>query len=221
MSLFLIHIFLHSFLPSHSSQWLLCPLHHNHHNRLRHFPSLPDYCSIFFAPSRPVPRLQHSIGCNHIHWTVITPLLPFLSFAPLIPSFSQGGSRLLRQQSREIACYRGSIFHALVNCFVLTLCQSGVVTPARATSLPTVTLLILGCIHREWGCQRCVCVCVLALIFKVQCRLCVWVMHFWWHKRSFCWGLLNKSWVRITIPTSAASALFKTFVVIVQLYLAY
>lgn len=32
------------------------------------------------------------------------------------------------QQSGEIACYLGSIFHALLNCFVLTRCQKWIVT---------------------------------------------------------------------------------------------
>lgn len=32
------------------------------------------------------------------------------------------------QRSREIACYLGSIFHALLNCFVLTHCQKWIVT---------------------------------------------------------------------------------------------
>ena len=135
--------------------------HHPHHNdfsapritiTIARANSLPCPITVQFSlsPSHLVPGLEHSIGCNHIHWTVITPLLLFLFCAPPPhPSFSQGGSRLLRQQSREIACYRGSIFHALVNCFVLTLCQSGVVTPARATSHPTVALLISGCFQRE------------------------------------------------------------------------
>lgn len=78
----------------------------------------------------------------------------------------------MRQRSREIACYRGSIFHALVNCFVLTLCQSGVVTPARATRHPAVALLIVGCFHWDSGVHEgsrsVVCVAVLTEIFLLN-----------------------------------------------------
>lgn len=127
----------------------------------------------FFLPPSSSPCPPFTVGCNHICWTMITPLLLFLFFLVFVfslpPSLLQGGSRLLRQRSREIACYRGSIFHALVNCFVLTLCQSGVVTPAWATRNPAVVLMISGCFHQDCGGQEgyslvCVCVCVRAVI---------------------------------------------------------
>lgn len=65
------------------------------------------------------------------------PLLLFLVFVPPPPhTLSAGGSRLWRQRSREIACYQGSIFQAHLNCFVLTLCQRGLVKVARAPRRP-------------------------------------------------------------------------------------
>lgn len=150
--------------------------HHIHHSDFSaaHFTitiarssSLP--CPImvqFFLPPSSSPCPPFTVGCNHICWTMITPLLLFLFFLVFVfslpPSLLQGGSRLLRQRSREIACYRGSIFHALVNCFVLTLCQSGVVTPAWATRNPAVVLMISGCFHQDCGGQEgysLVCVC--------------------------------------------------------------
>lgn len=138
--------------PSHSSQrFFCCSLYY--YNRSLQFSPLPYYCSIFFLPPSSSPCPPFTVGCNHICWTMITPLLLFLFFLVFVfslpPSLLQGGSRLLRQRSREIACYRGSIFHALVNCFVLTLCQSGVVTPAWATRNPVVVLMISGCFHQD------------------------------------------------------------------------
>lgn len=50
-------------------------------------------------------RGEHAQGCWP-HWS-------------LLPS---------NQPSREIACYLRSIFHALLNCFVLTRCQKWIVT---------------------------------------------------------------------------------------------
>lgn len=50
-------------------------------------------------------RGEHAQGCWP-HWS-------------LLPS---------NQQSGEIACYLRSIFHALLNCFVLTRCQKWIVT---------------------------------------------------------------------------------------------
>lgn len=71
----------------------------------------------------------------HDHPSPSHPLVPHL--CPNPPTFAfAGGSQLSRQWSREIACYRGSIFQAHLNCFVLTLCQTGVVKVARATRRP-------------------------------------------------------------------------------------
>lgn len=117
--------------------------------------SPPALLPLNFFASVLLTLSTHTVGCDYIYWTMITPLIVFLFFLVFVlslpPSLLQGGSRLLRQRSREIACYRGSIFHALVNCFVLTLCQSGVVTPAWATRNPVDALMISGCFHQDWG----------------------------------------------------------------------
>ena len=141
-----------------------------------------------------------------------SPPLPPLCLLPSLPHFSRGGSRLLRQRSREIACYRGSIFHALVNCFVLTLCQSGVVTPARATRHPTATPLISGCFHRDWGGQeavrRCVCVCVSCNLWGA-CQVCAPSIHRFllgWDE-AFILGRRRDLRVEITILTVAGLSL--------------
>lgn len=115
--------------------------------------SPPALLPLNFFASLLLTLSPFTVGCDHIYWTMITPLIVFLFFLVFVfslpPSLLQGGSRLLRQLSGEIACYRGSIFHALVNCFVLTLCQSGVVTPAWATRNPVDALMISGCFHQD------------------------------------------------------------------------
>lgn len=163
-----------NFTPTHSSLSLFLLFLSNH--RIYHSDFSAIYFTITMARSNSPPALlplnfsasllltlsPFTVGCDHIYWTMITPLIVFLFFLVFVfflpPSLLQGGSRLLRQRSREIACYRGSIFHALVNCFVLTLCQSRVVTPAWATRNPVDALMISGCFHQDWGGQPSVCV---------------------------------------------------------------
>lgn len=48
------------------------------------------------------------------------------------------------QQSGEIACYLGSIFHALLNCFVLTRCQKWIVTLTRRARPGFVSMCLSG-----------------------------------------------------------------------------
>lgn len=86
---------------------------------------MPCYCSCFASLplSSLLPLTVEAVITSTGPWS---PLSSSSSLSlPPPHTLLQGGSRLLRQPSREIACYRGSIFHALVNCFVLTLCQRG------------------------------------------------------------------------------------------------
>lgn len=90
----------------------------------------------------------------------------------LFPLFG-GDFPLPSQRSREIACYLGSIFHVLVNCFVLTLCQNGVVTATkpRPTSFHPCPPRPLA-FHWECGVKTvcvCACICVCAYVQACVC----------------------------------------------------
>lgn len=65
------------------------------------------------------------------------------------------------QRSGEIACYLGSIFHALLNCFVLTHCQKWIVTLTQpelgrglqACAVELMSLQVEGRLGEWWGAQ--------------------------------------------------------------------
>lgn len=69
------------------------------------------------------------------------------------------------QQSGEIACYLGSISHALLNCFVLTRCQKWMVTltqpepgwGSQARAVGLISLQVEGRLVSSWvsSWQRC------------------------------------------------------------------
>lgn len=112
----------------------------------------------------PAPALFHPL------WWVLLRCQHLLADGPC---WAQGALRLWPhwslllsdQQSGEIACYFGSIFHALLNCFVLTHCQKWVVTLTQpepgcglqARALGLIPLQAEGRLVSSWvsSWQRC------------------------------------------------------------------
>ena len=98
------------------------------------------FLSFAFSPLSPPSACSHSLSLwarSSHHWSPSTPFPSSSSSFVVFPSFFfsrifQGDRHVPNQRSRAIACYQWSIFHVLVNCFVLTLCQKKVVTDRKS-----------------------------------------------------------------------------------------
>lgn len=142
--------------------------------------------SIYSAPLyifkySPVNKIL--MGCYpQLFVTISSPCPTAMSCPSLVPSLSLSAAKMparagqaqsaLRlwprwsllpsdQQSGEIACYLGSIFHALLNCFVLTRCQKWIVTLTQlepgwglqARAVGMISLQVEGRILSSWVCR--------------------------------------------------------------------